>query len=348
METRTFTILGESLSGKTTYLLAMYSELSQTLDGYSILAQDKTLNSELLILYEKLDDESSSEERFPDATDQNQIYNFYLNYSNKPIRAFDWIDYPGGLLRNANYDGYGEVSKTINKSSTLFICVDGEHLVGNDTERKIKRVKKKCGMTINAFLGRYFRAGGKLPPVGIILTKSDLFMHDTDDAEVRKILAEAFSPLFVSRETLIGVIPVTLGKNIQDDNYRGELEPVNVHLPIFMAIWCALNDSIKEYDGKLAANKNSTFDLYDRISSANRRIESLESSIKYKKGERDKEKDKWFFSRSDRKISTLQGEINQAESERKSKQNDIDDYYRRISNNNAENSRIQGLRSDLN
>ena len=57
MEETKFTILGESLSGKTCYLLAMYSEMSQSINGYSIVAQDDRLDTELLESFEKLDDD---------------------------------------------------------------------------------------------------------------------------------------------------------------------------------------------------------------------------------------------------------------------------------------------------
>lgn len=261
MEKTKFTILGESLSGKTSYLIAMYSELSQTVAGYSIVAQDDNKNAELLNQFFVLDEESAGMDRFPQRTDQNQTYLFDLNYANKPIMPFEWIDYPGSLLRDANYGGYSEVAKTINESSTLFICVDGKFLVGNNTERKIKQIKKKCGITINPFLSKYFKEGGKLPPVGIILAKSDLFMNDTNEEEIRKILTTAFSPLFVSRETLIGVIPVTLGEHIQDNNYSGELYPVNVHLPIFMGIYFALKEQIAAYKYKIASNERSISDM---------------------------------------------------------------------------------------
>ena len=292
MEKKTFTILGEALSGKTTYLLAMYSELTPGVNGYSIVAQSDKLNTELLRAFDILDDESIGTERFPERTDQIQKYLFDLNYENKTIMPFEWIDYPGGLLRNATYEGYDEVSKTIKESSTLFICVDGKLLVGDDTERKIKRVKRKCSMSVNPFFGKYFKAGGKLPPVGIILTKADLFRHDTDDAEVRKILAEAFSPLFVSRETLIGVIPVTLGEHIQDDNYCGELDPVNVHLPIFMGIYFALKEQIAAYNLRIQSNRNSI------------------SNWEYLKRD---EQDSFFIWRDDDKIRRLANRISDTE-----------------------------------
>ncbi|MBR0060348.1 MAG: hypothetical protein IJP68_02610 [Selenomonadaceae bacterium] len=103
------------------YLLTMYSELTPGVNGYSIVAQSDKLNTDLLKTFDILDDESIGSERFPERTDQIQKYLFDLNYENKTIMPFEWIDYPGGLLRNVTYEGYDEVSKTIKDSSTLFI-----------------------------------------------------------------------------------------------------------------------------------------------------------------------------------------------------------------------------------
>ena len=294
MEETKFTILGESLSGKTCYLLAMYSAMSEGINGYSIVAKDDRLDTELLESFEKLDDDSISNERFPGATDQTVTYLFNLNYAHKPIMPFKWIDYPGRIMRDKNDEDYPKVAQNIRDSSTLFICVDGDLLVGDDKARKIKNVKRKCSMTINRYFGKYFEAGGKLPPVGIILTKSDLFMHDTNDEEIREILEEAFSPLFVAENIRIGVIPVTLGENISDDNYSGEVDPVNIHLPIFMGIFFALNEKISAYKYKIDSNTRSINDM------------------DYWKRD---EEDSFFIWRDDDKIRRLSAQISNTQKE---------------------------------
>lgn len=306
MDGRKFTILGEQLSGKTCYLLAMYCEMSQGVNGYSIVAQDDNLDTELLEAFERLDDESISQERFPSATDYVQTYLFNLNYAHKPIMPFEWVDYPGSILRHKD-EHYDKIAKTIKESSTLFICVDGKLLVGNDTERKIRNVKRKCSMTINRYFGKYFEAGGKLPPVGIILTKTDLFRHDTNDEEIREILQEAFSPLFFSQDTHIGVIPVTLGENIQDDNYSGEVAPVNIHLPIFMGIWFALNEQIQICKYLIESNKGSINDWRSR---------------------KHDEEDSFFIWRDDDKIRRLAARIADAKKENERMQQLVENMKR--------------------
>ena len=80
MDKKKFTILGETHSGKTCYLLAMYTKLNAGIKGYSIVTQDTTLNSTLMMSFRQLLDGSSSQNRFPEATDQNQKYLFNLKY----------------------------------------------------------------------------------------------------------------------------------------------------------------------------------------------------------------------------------------------------------------------------
>ena len=279
---RKFTILGKSGSGKTCYLLAMYRKLRRGVAGYSISAQDDTLNKELSDMFNRLNN-GQDQSRFPQTTDYVETYPFNLNYASRKIESFDWIDYPGRITVDITDEKYEQVVKTIEESSMLFICVDGELLRSDDTKKtiedKIEAIQDECAYDLNDFFAKYVEANNKLPPIGIILTKSDLFMHDTNEEEIRVILQEAFSPLFVAKNIRIGVISVTLGENIQDDNYSGEVDPVNIHLPIFMGIWCALNDRIKEYTDKLAANRSSTSDLQGKISDKNSRINSLTQNV---------------------------------------------------------------------
>ena len=106
MEKTKFTILGESESGKTCYLLAMYSAMSQSINGYSIVAQDDRLDTDLLDAFYRLDDESLSKDRFTAATDQAITYLFNLNYAHETIMPFQWIDYPGQVMRDKTSDAF--------------------------------------------------------------------------------------------------------------------------------------------------------------------------------------------------------------------------------------------------
>ena len=76
MEKTKFTILGETGSGKTCYLLGMYYKMKQGRGGYSIIAPKYDDDTELSVRYKQLSDTSMGEDRFPNRTNQSSTYSF--------------------------------------------------------------------------------------------------------------------------------------------------------------------------------------------------------------------------------------------------------------------------------
>lgn len=264
-ETRKFTILGETGSGKTCYLLGMYFEMSAGVAGYTIIAENEDDNRHLTQRYEMLNDKSRGASRFPAGTDDVQKMKFRLQYAYETIAPFEWVDYPGGFLdptrRDVNSDQYKEVEKSINESDVLFICVDGENLVGSNIDAKTRKIRRKCGKNIGPYLGnlkdKLKKTGRLLPPIGMIVTKYDLCESDTNPDELRKIVEDVFAPLFADDDTFVAIIPVSLGETLHDDSYRGELEPLNIHLPILLGINFALIELL--YYGKHLVEKDREY-----------------------------------------------------------------------------------------
>ena len=246
------TILGMSGSGKTCYLLGLYYKMGSGLKGYTITTDEDT-DVQLRDRYAKLCDASlDKQQRFPAGTDNISKYEFDLQYGYNTIMSFDWVDYPGGLLDRKNsgsLEDYEDVKNAINNSSSLFICVDGSLLMGDDIDEKIDNVRDKCSNVINTFFTEYFKSNNSLPPTAIIVTKYDICKYDTDEEELCEIIEEAFSPFFVKNNTekVVTIIPVSIGTNIMDDDYSGKMKPLNIHLPIFMGIWFALSKRIQDY-----------------------------------------------------------------------------------------------------
>ena len=153
-----FTILGETGSGKTCYLLGMYYEMSMGEAGYTVVATNEEDDAKLAERYERLKDKARGQSRFPDPSDQMQKYNFVLAYDYEGIVDFEWVDYPGGWLdvrerrKLSSREDYNEVKKSILSSAALFICIDGENLVDKDTKAKIRKVSTKCSRNINPYL----------------------------------------------------------------------------------------------------------------------------------------------------------------------------------------------------
>jgi len=294
------TILGMSGAGKTCYLLGLYYKMGAGLRGYTITTDEDT-DVELRDRYSRLCDVSlDKEQRFPSGTDNISKYEFDLQYGYNTIMSFDWVDYPGGLLdrKNAgNLEEYEDIKRAIQNSSSLFICVDGSLLLGDDVEEKIDRVRDKCSNVINTFFSEYFKSNNVLPPTAIIVTKYDICKNDTDAEELCEIIEEAFSPFFVKNENkkFVTIIPVSIGINIMDDDCSGKMKPLNIHLPIFMGIWFALSKKIQTHVSKIQEHEiNSTKEI---------------NSLRNLKA---KEENKWIFT-SKSEVSRLARRIQDAE-----------------------------------
>ena len=350
------TILGMSGSGKTCYLLGMFYKMTGGLKGYNLHTDDDT-HTELTRRYEVLNDEKQGRNRFPKPTDVPEKFIFNLQYGYQDILSFEWADYPGGYLKEKNdgdVEGYTDIKNSILNSSTLFICIDGSLLHGDDTEEKIERIRDNCSNTINHFFSEYRQENGILPPTAFIITKYDECSQDTDLDELCEIVEEAFSGFFTEItgvKNITTIIPVTLGKELKCDEYAGNLKPENIHLPIFMGIWFALRDFVKNLGSEknkikikldelsLSINNSSDIDN-DKTAKLKSDIENLKESIK-------KEKDRWFggdknyVKELQNKISKINEEISNIESEKQ--KNDFEASKKRNSLSNELNDNISRL-----
>lgn len=295
------TILGMSGSGKTCYLLGLYYEMGSGMRGFTITTDDDT-DVKLRDRYAKMCDQSLGLERFPVGTDNFSKYEFNLQYGYNTVMTFDWMDYPGGVLERKNEGNLGEyedLKSSINNSSTLFICVDGALLVGNNVDEKIDKVKDECSSVINTFFSDYLASNNEIPPTAIIVTKYDLCKNDTDEDELCEIIEGAFSPFFINsddnKKRFVTIIPVSIGVNIMSDDCSGKLKPLNIHLPIFMAIWFSLIKKIQEQKVIIQDKKQE--------------VQNDISSLRNLKAQ---EENKWFF-KSESHIQHLAEQIQKSE-----------------------------------
>ncbi|ONI47236.1 hypothetical protein AN644_01070 [Candidatus Epulonipiscium fishelsonii] len=245
-----FTILGMTGAGKTCYLLGMYYELCAGLQGYTMITdEDKSI--ELRSQYLRILDKSLGINRFPAGTDSTTKYEFELQYCYDPIISFGYDDYVGGILTKKNsgdLEEYEEFKNSLTSSSVLFICIDGSLLEGNDNEEKIRKIKTNCSNVINEFISDYKKNNKKLPPISLVITKYDICEMTTSKEDLEIIIKEAFNPLFTPQDEgtcIVSIIPVSLGAGICDDDNKGELQPINIHVPIFFGIYFALYDKIE-------------------------------------------------------------------------------------------------------
>ncbi len=234
-----FTALGLSGSGKTCYVMGMYSEMASGIRGWTIRtanADADRISRQLRIMENR-----TGGDRFPSGTQDYEFddYEFELYFRNQKIMNFNWVDYVGGILENSslNYDSLSLLEDCILLSTTLYIFIDGEMLCTDDINKKIKNVRMNCSNYINPRITNFIKNHeDMMPPVVFVITKADLCSRFNNLDEIKKVLRECFSSVFNSEETPIYIVQVSLGEDIAEDDYSGEIEPVNIQTPFFIGI----------------------------------------------------------------------------------------------------------------
>lgn len=293
-------VLGMSGSGKTCFLLAMYYVMSSGVNGYTLSVKDAEDDYELRSKWKNLC-ELQGKNRFPQGTDKNGDYLFNLEYAYQTIKTFHWMDYRGGSLEARGIDEpdeYEELSRRIKASTGLFIFVDGDNLIGNDKEKIINNVKVNCSSKINTYISEYRNTNNFLPPIAIVITKYDK-CYNWKKEDIFEIISKSFSPLFTADESKnkVAIIPVSIGKNIEDENYSGILNPINIYQPLFYGIFDTLKKEMQEV-------KKSQREIHDKVILVEKKLE--EKKDKFEK----KYSRKIFTSKAETK---LKNEINDEE-----------------------------------
>ena len=273
------TIIGDSGSGKTCYLYAMYHQLSYGyIKGFTVSCMtddyiphpDYEKDEELGDCYKKLENPNLGAERFPYRSDVKENYVFSLKYRLQDVLLFKWIDYPGGYIDSRN-GGSEEFLADLRLSDSWVIFIDGLKLYKALVE--IKDPAEKNRFLHEQVFGKYERClhnNASLIPsfISIIVTKSDLLLKPlfkkwyeelTNYSPSERIkyaqskAREEVSDLF--KENIFDNIPeekfqisisyVTLGDSISENNYAGQLEPRNIEFPITISILSILEKQYK-------------------------------------------------------------------------------------------------------
>lgn len=260
------TVIGDTSSGKTCFLYAMYNFIAQGyVEGFTMSAANDAQDSELQSMYELLENKSLGKDRFPTPSSNREPYDFSLQYGFKEIADFTWVDYPGGYIKGQG-DGAEDFIEDISSSDAWVIFLDGEKLCNAILEKDSFKQKKLlmdiCGK-YNKFIGRNNNCIPNSVP--IIVTKSDILINtlinkyiasgECEEKAVEKSIFDVndsvkkgLSALFMDvNDTIKSISIVTLGDHLSDNGYTGDLDPVNIEYPITLSMLSILK---QKFDSK--------------------------------------------------------------------------------------------------
>ena len=327
MEDAIFTALGLSGSGKTCYVLGMYYEMCVGVRGFTISTQNST-SAKLDRWMDKIDDETGPD-RFPAGTDTTTVEDYCFNLSSKGefIMTFHWLDYAGGMLQSKeeNSEVFSEIQESIRNSCALYVFIDGEDLCYEDHDEKIKKVKRKSRKIANYINNFNVETQRSLPPVVFVVTKSDLCAPYLKEGELEGIVHDLFSGVYESGLTYITM--VSLGKDIADDDYSGDVEPINIQTPFFIGIYheflkqcielkreiLKANDENKsaisqmQIDNEKIANRN----IFSRLLNGDGSDERAYNNSSIEEARRNIESNKQLLSKYKRLMGTVMNELQQ-------------------------------------
>ena len=160
------TVIGDTSSGKTCFLYAMYNFIAQGyVEGFTMSAANDAQDSELQSMYELLENKSLGNDRFPSPSANREPYDFSLQYGFREIADFTWVDYPGGYIKGQG-DGAEDFVEDISSSDAWVIFLDGEKLCNAILEKDSFKQKKLlmdiCGK-YNKFIGKNKKIGSNNP-----------------------------------------------------------------------------------------------------------------------------------------------------------------------------------------
>ena len=245
MNNQKVAVLGFTASGKTTYTLGMYNFMLDGVGCFSLKETDKDQHKFLT----KVWDDITQHGKWPMLSDDRSEYTFSLRHNLIPILNFSWMDYPGAVVVDVDHDLADLFRKDLTEASCLLVLVNGEsfayagnpkdhkRIQANDDDEYINTVKRNLrrNSDLRAIMALSDLAsqGISLPPVAIVVTKSDL-IEDCWAHCLPQILTDSFKPIFGENcpdERIVMLSAVTLG-----DIENGYVDPVGVEDPIVFAV----------------------------------------------------------------------------------------------------------------
>jgi len=246
------TMLGGSRSGKTCFMMAMYSSMQTGIDGFNFTSKDADADIEFNTAWKKLVIRND-EDRWPLGTSETSKYFFNFNYGDKLLSEFEWNDYRGDALTigKATDESVKDLFQIIDRSSCLLICVSGEHLnVKADEETRVLTDSTRINFLLNQFAINHGLKQEDPFPVAIVLTKYDLCTRNKE--EVLKDIKQVLFPNLFREGWLVMVCSTTLGMDLARSKVLGRISPLGSHQPVIFALFTQFIKKQKTYVSEIS------------------------------------------------------------------------------------------------
>lgn len=249
------TMLGASGTGKTCYLYAMADAMQIGSCNFTFTATPYRKSLELQKSWDSI-----ITGRWPRGTDESTEYEFMCSYAMRPLATFAWYDYRGGVLSNPDDEAeQNALFRKMNDSRCLIMCISAEVirgvLNGDHGVRSVFRIYMNL-------LQNYRANTGKTVPIVFAITKADLLEKGQLDDGVEQIRKNYLAALFAEDPAggwFISFVPVSLGTKLSsgpNNEIQGVIEPANVHIPVLIAIKCAIAELLAIKNAELSGLKN--------------------------------------------------------------------------------------------
>jgi hypothetical protein len=240
------TMVGNTGSGKTTYLIGMYAEMSNGVDNYFLTSHQDT-HVDLTDAWARLVEDGL----LPTATDESKSFSFMFRYGTAPLLSMEWIDYRGSDVRGkSDNPTTAALLERLGESDSLYFTFDGALLASvlageTGAERKFRETTGLYNNMLVEVLDKRNAANLIPPSIVLLVTKSDLLIDQlSGDARERRCkivdwisgrFGQAFAP-----DRDVAVCIVSLGELGDDPVERVEarlVDPIQVHKPMVFTLF---------------------------------------------------------------------------------------------------------------
>jgi hypothetical protein len=240
------TMIGNTGSGKTTYLIGMYAEMSVGVNRY-FLTSDHDTHINLTSAWSALIEEGI----LPKGTESSSSYSFMFRYGTLPLLSLEWIDYRGGAVRGTTDDPQtAALIERLGHSDSLYLTLDGNLLASvlmdkKGAERRLRATTSLYSNMLNKVLDERAQADLIPPSIVLLVTKSDLLTDhlEGDSEERRRKLSDWIEGRFeqiIGSQLDVAICTVSLGELGEETSEHVDaqlVDPLRIHKPMVFTLY---------------------------------------------------------------------------------------------------------------